>query len=40
MFESGYLMKTTKWAINQFLEVDNDYHKCWEKLGDIKYEAW
>lgn len=29
MFESGYLMKTSKWAINEFLQVDNDYHKCW-----------
>ena len=39
MFESGYLMKTTKWAINEFLAVDEDYHKCWENLAKIKYEA-
>jgi homogentisate 1,2-dioxygenase len=39
MFESGYLMKTTKWAMNGFLTVDEDYHKCWENLSNVKYEA-
>lgn len=39
MFESGYLMKTTKWAMNEFLAVDEDYHKCWENLANVKYEA-
>ena len=29
MFESGYLMKTSKWAMNEFLQVDSDYYKCW-----------
>ncbi len=39
MFESGYLLKTTKWAMNGFLTVDETYAECWEKLGKIKYQA-
>lgn len=38
MFESGYLLKTTKWAMGEFLQLDQNYHKCWEKLENIKYE--
>lgn len=32
MFESGYLLKTTKWAMNEFLQLDLNYHKCWQRL--------
>ena len=39
MFESGYMLKTTTFAMNEFLEVEKDYYKCWERLGSIKYEA-
>ncbi len=38
MFESGYLLKTTKYAMNGFLEVDDDYHECWQKLSELKFE--
>lgn len=39
MFESGYLMKTTTWAMNDFVEVDKDYHKCWSRLADLKFAS-
>ena len=39
MFESGFLLKTTKYAMNGFLEVDNTYHNDWKKLAEIKHEA-
>jgi hypothetical protein len=39
MFESGYLMKTTTFAMNDFLEVEKDYYKCWNRLADIKYAS-
>jgi hypothetical protein len=32
-------MKTTKFALHDFAEVDKDYHKCWERLGQLKYAA-
>lgn len=38
MFESGYLLKTTKWAL-QDLPIDDDYYKDWLKLAEIKYEG-
>lgn len=39
MFESGYLLKTTKWALEGTLHVDEDYYKDWLKLAEIKYEG-
>ena len=36
MFESGYLLKTTQYAFD-FLDVDQDYYKDWERLAEIKY---
>lgn len=39
MFESGYLLKTTKWALDGALPVDEDYYKDWLKLAEIKYEG-
>ena len=38
MFESGYLLKTTKWALHN-QDVDEEYYKDWLKLAEIKYEA-
>jgi homogentisate 1,2-dioxygenase len=38
MFESGHMLKTTKWAMNEFLTVDEDYAESWSKLSEIKYE--
>ena len=38
MFESGYLLKTTKYAIGEFLEVDEGYHEDWKKLSELKFE--
>ena len=37
MFESGFLLKTTKYAMNGFLEVDDTYKNDWKKLAEIKY---
>ena len=37
MFESGYLLKTTKWALHT-LPVD-DHSKVWEGLTEIRYES-
>lgn len=39
MFESGYLLKTTSWALDDVLQLDNDYYKDWLRLAEIKYEA-
>ncbi len=39
MFESGYLLKTTKWALESVLHVDHEYFKDWLRLGEIKYEG-
>ena len=39
MFQSGYLVKTTKYAMEQYLEIDEDYHKMWSRLAEIKFEA-
>ena len=39
MFESGYLMKTTRFAMADFLEVDKEYYKCWSRLAELKFEA-
>lgn len=38
MFESGYLLKTTKWALKDPLVVDHEYYKDWLRLAQIKYE--
>ena len=38
MFESGYLFKTSKWALDNF-DVDEDYYKDWQRLAEIRYEA-
>ena len=38
MFESGYMLKTTKYAMNDFLEFDEKYHEEWQKLSEIKFE--
>ena len=38
MFESGYLMKTTKWALHN-LHVDEEYYKDWLKLAEVRYES-
>jgi hypothetical protein len=32
-------MKTTKFALHGFAEVDKEYHKCWKRLGQLKYAA-
>ena len=37
MFESGYLMKTTRFAMAEFLEVDKEYYKCWSRLAELKF---
>ena len=37
MFESGYELRTTKYAMDEFLEVDSEYWKCWEKLSELKF---
>jgi hypothetical protein len=29
MFESGFMLKITKFAFDDFLEIDKDYAKCW-----------
>lgn len=39
MFESGYLLKTTTFALHDFAEVDKDYYKCWSRLANIKYAS-
>ena len=39
MFESGYLLKTTKYALKEFMEVDEKYSECWQKLSELKFEA-
>lgn len=39
MFESGYLLKTTTFAMKEFLEVDEEYYKCWENLANLRFEA-
>ena len=39
MFESGYMLKTTSFAMDDFLEVQKDYYKCWEDLGKVKFAA-
>ncbi len=38
MFESGYGLKTTKYAINEFLSLDQEYCESWKQLSTIKYE--
>ena len=38
MFESGYMLKTTKYAMSDFLEVDEGYHEDWQKLAELKFE--
>ena len=37
MFESGYLLKTSKYAMED-QKVDKDYYKGWERLKEIKFE--
>lgn len=39
MFESGYLLKTTTFAMKEFLQVDQEYYKCWENLANLRFEA-
>lgn len=39
MFESGYLLKTTTFALDGFVEVEKDYYKCWERLSEIKFAS-
>lgn len=39
MFESGYLLKTTTFALDGYLDLEHDYYKVWEKLAEVKYEA-
>lgn len=29
MFESGYMLKTTSYAMNSCAQVDKEYYKCW-----------
>lgn len=36
MFETMFMLKTTEYAMGEFLTVDEDYHKCWSDLKDIK----
>jgi homogentisate 1,2-dioxygenase len=39
MFESGYLLKTTSYAMSDFLEVDKEYYKCWSRLSELKFAS-
>lgn len=39
MFESGYLMKTSRWAMEDWAEVQPDYAQSWQPLKNIKHEA-
>ena len=39
MFESGYLLKTTTYALHGFAEVDKEYYKCWSRLSDLKFAS-
>lgn len=36
MFETMFMLKTTEYAMGEFLTVDEDYYKCWTELKDIK----
>lgn len=36
MFESMYMLKTTSYAMGEFLTVDEDYFKCWSELKEIR----
>lgn len=36
MFESGYLLKTSKFAMDE-LGVDKEYFKSWQRLSEIKF---
>ena len=39
MFESCYMLKTTKWAFNGFLEAEDDLLKQFDELKTLKYPA-
>lgn len=39
MFETMFMLKTTEYAMGEFLTVDDDYYKCWTDLKDIKIEG-
>jgi homogentisate 1,2-dioxygenase len=38
MFESGYMLKTTKFAFEDVI-VEKDYARCWQGLQNVHIEA-
>ena len=37
--ETKYMLKISKYAVNQFIDIDTTYHSEWQGLKTLKYEG-